>query len=141
MRSLPVFRCLFTEGLQYRSINGIRSAVSMTHDLIEGIPIDQLLLVKRLLKGVYNSRPPQPAYPHTWKFPKVVDYLANMERCLIDGASIPLTFVSNGTPATQFYWPRRYSADIVTPLCRRHLYSWQACCISSSECMLPILFM
>ena len=45
---------LFAEGLQYRSINGIRSAVSMTHDPIEGTPIGQHPLVKHLLKGVYN---------------------------------------------------------------------------------------
>ena len=69
---------LFTEGLQFRSINAIRSAVSMTHNTIEGTPIGQHPLVRRLLKGVYHSRPPQPRYAGTWEVDKVVDFLANM---------------------------------------------------------------
>jgi len=32
---------LHAEGLKYRTINTIRSAVSMTHNQIEGIPLDQ----------------------------------------------------------------------------------------------------
>ena len=45
---------LFAEGLQYRTINTIRSAVSMTHDPIENLPVGQHPLVKRLMRGIYN---------------------------------------------------------------------------------------
>ena len=69
---------LFAEGLQYRSINTIRSAVSMTHELIEGSPIGQHPLVKQMLNGVYHTRPPQPRYFGLWEVSKVVNYLANM---------------------------------------------------------------
>ena len=63
---LDFITSLFQEGLQYGSINTIRSAVSTTHLPIEGAPIGQHPLVKQLFKGVYNSRLPQPRYLHTW---------------------------------------------------------------------------
>ena len=47
---------LFREGLKYRSINLIISAVSMTHNPIESIPIGQHPLVSRLMKGVYKTQ-------------------------------------------------------------------------------------
>ena len=52
---LEFLTSLFQEGLQYRTINTIRSAVSMTHSHIEGSPIGQHPLVSRLLRGVYNT--------------------------------------------------------------------------------------
>ena len=69
---------VFKEGLQYRSINTIRSAISMTHDHIEGTPIGKHPLVTRLLKGIYNSRPPQPRYSATWDVDVVIRYLKTM---------------------------------------------------------------
>ena len=69
---------LFTEGLQYRTVNGIRSAVSMTHNPIENLPIGQHPLVKRLMRGVYNSRPPQPRYSNTWEVSGVLGYLSGL---------------------------------------------------------------
>ena len=48
---------LFEEGLQHRTINTIRSAISATHDPIDGIPAGQHPVVTRLMKGVYNLRP------------------------------------------------------------------------------------
>ena len=44
---------LFEQGMQHRSINTIRSAVSMTHNQVQGIPISQHPFFTRLLKGVY----------------------------------------------------------------------------------------
>jgi len=57
---------LHAEGLKYRTINTIRSAVFMTHNQIEGIPLGQHPWVSRLFKGMYNSSPPQPRYASTW---------------------------------------------------------------------------
>ena len=67
---------LFSHGLQHRSINTIRSAVSMTHDKIEGTSIGQHPLVTRLMKGIYNSRPPRPCYETPWDV--VIDHLISM---------------------------------------------------------------
>jgi len=62
---LEFLTSLYKEGMKYRLINTIQSAISMNHDHVEGIPMGQHLLVSRLLKGKYNSRPPQPRYSTT----------------------------------------------------------------------------
>ena len=73
---LEFLTSLFQEGLQYRTINTIRSAVSMTHSQIKGTPIGQHPLVSRLLRGVYNTRPPQPRYSATWDVDVVIRHTA-----------------------------------------------------------------
>lgn len=42
----------FLTGKQYRTLNTIRSAISMTHRGIEGVPVGQHQLVSRFMKGV-----------------------------------------------------------------------------------------
>ena len=64
-------------GLRYCSINLIRSAVSMTHKNIEAAPIGQHPLVSRLMRGIYNSRPPMPQYCSTWDVAAVLSWLKN----------------------------------------------------------------
>ena len=54
----------FLQGKQYRTINTYRSAISMTHGPIDGVVVRKYPLVCRLLKAVYNQRPPQPRYTH-----------------------------------------------------------------------------
>ena len=70
---------LYEEGLEHRTVNSIRSAVSMTHCHVEEVPIGQHPLVTRLLKGVYNSRPPRPRYSATWDVDLVIQYLASLD--------------------------------------------------------------
>ena len=70
----------FEEGLQCRTINLIRLAVSITHDSIEGVHVGQHPLVSRLMKGVYNSCPPQPKYSRTWDVEIVLRYLRSNDR-------------------------------------------------------------
>ena len=43
----------FDTGLQYRTVNTIRSAISMTHPEIEGTAVGSHPLVSRLLKGMF----------------------------------------------------------------------------------------
>ena len=50
----------------------------MTHRHIEGVPIGQHPLVTRLLKGVYNTRPPKPRYTETWDVDGVLDHLTSL---------------------------------------------------------------
>ena len=69
---------LFNQGLQHRSINTIRSAISVTHNNIDGIPMGQHPLITHLMKGIYNSRPPQPKYSSSWSVARVTDYLKNL---------------------------------------------------------------
>ena len=69
---------MFKDGLEYRSINVIRSAVSTTSASLEGSPIGQHPLVSQLMKGIYNSRPPRPRYTCTWDVDVVVIHLKGL---------------------------------------------------------------
>ena len=68
----------FEAGRQYRSLNCYRSALLSTLLPVEGIPVGQHPLVIRLLKGVFNLRPPMPRYTHTWDVSKVLTLLKEM---------------------------------------------------------------
>ena len=65
----------FLQGKEYRTINSYRSAVSMTHSPIDGVVVGKHPLVSRLLKGIYNRRPPQPRYFTTWDVAAVLDHI------------------------------------------------------------------
>ena len=68
----------FQEGKQYRSLNCYRSAISSAHLPIDGFPVGKHPLVCRLLKGVFNLRPPLPRYDCTWDVTKVTSYLKDL---------------------------------------------------------------
>ena len=53
---------LFENGLQYRTINSHRSAISGYHNYIDGKPVGKHPRVCALLAGVFNQRPPQSRY-------------------------------------------------------------------------------
>ena len=65
----------YLQGKQYRTINSYRSAISMTHGAIDGVVIGKHPLVSRLIKGIYNQRPPQPRYSSTWDVKVVLDHI------------------------------------------------------------------
>ncbi|XP_063442583.1 uncharacterized protein LOC134722881 [Mytilus trossulus] len=50
---------LYTSGLQYSTIGGYRSMLSSVLPPVEKIPVGQHPYIIRLLKGVFNSRPPR----------------------------------------------------------------------------------
>ena len=58
---------LFEQGFQYRSLNAYRSAISSVHEKIDGIEGGKHPIVSRMLKGVFNERPPRPKYESVWK--------------------------------------------------------------------------
>lgn len=68
----------FEDGRQYRTINTVRSAISMTHEEVDGVHVGQHPLVSRFLKGVFNSRPLCPKYTFTWDVDTVLFYLNNL---------------------------------------------------------------
>ena len=75
---LSFFTDCYKEGLQYRSINVLRSALSSIHPKIDNYCIGQHPYVTNLLKGILNSRPPKPRYTHTWDLHLVTQYISNM---------------------------------------------------------------
>lgn len=64
---------LFEKGLQYRTIAGYRSMLSSVLPTIDKISIGQHPYIIRLLKGVFNSRPPERRLLPEWDLPLVLE--------------------------------------------------------------------
>ena len=67
----------FDLGLQYRSLNTLRSAISTSHAQIDSVNVGSHPVVSRLLRGMFNARPPAPHYSESWNVAMVVQYLRN----------------------------------------------------------------
>ena len=67
----------FISGAAYRSVNVAPSAISTSHTKLNCFPLGQNPLIIQLLKGMFNNRPPNPRYSHTWKVSSVTTYLAS----------------------------------------------------------------
>ena len=57
---------LFAEGLQYRTVNVYRSAISLYHNFINGDQIGKHTKICALLVGIFNERPPHPRNTFIW---------------------------------------------------------------------------
>ncbi|CAC5420600.1 unnamed protein product [Mytilus coruscus] len=66
---------LYTSGLQYRTIAGCRSMLSSLLPPIDNVPIGQHPYMIRLLRGVFNSRPPKVNLVPEWDLQTVLDML------------------------------------------------------------------
>lgn len=64
---------LYHKGLQYSTINGYRSMLSAVLPCIDGHKVGQHPYVIQLLKGVFNSRPPQVKLVPEWDLLKVLE--------------------------------------------------------------------
>ena len=69
---------LYNRGYQYRSLNTYRSAISAVHSEVDDYPVGQHPLVSRMLKGVFNERPPLPRYSTFWDVGVVLRYLKQL---------------------------------------------------------------
>lgn len=72
---------LFRKGYEYRSVNSYRSAISAFHPEINGVKVGQSNLIKQVMSGVFNSRPPMPRYTETWDVDIVLKYLISLGSC------------------------------------------------------------
>ena len=48
------------------------------HEKVDGVDVGQHPLITRLLKGVYNVRPPLPRYSDTWDVQLVLNYIESL---------------------------------------------------------------
>ena len=67
----------FDLGLQYRTINTMRSSISTTHPGIKGTAVGSHPLVSWLMRGMFNCRPPMPRYERSWNIGTVIDFFTN----------------------------------------------------------------
>ena len=81
---------MFNRGASYSAINSARSALSTF--LVNGnwIPIGSVTSLKRLLKGIFEMKPPMPRYNYIWDVNIVLDYLRLMSPC----SDIPLSHLT-----------------------------------------------
>ena len=75
---------LSEKNLGYNSINIARSAISNAHSHIDGNPIGQHPLVKRILKGLYKTKTPIPRHAATWDVSLVTQYITSLENESVD---------------------------------------------------------
>lgn len=68
---------LASEGLAYRTINTFRSPISAGHSVVADHPVGDHPLVKKLLRGIQLSFPPEPRYSVLWDVNKVLCLLAD----------------------------------------------------------------
>ena len=52
----------------------------MTHTPIDGVVVGKHPLVTRLMKGIFNRRPPQPRYALTWDVGRVLQHICSLGR-------------------------------------------------------------
>ena len=80
----------FKEGMQYSTMNSYRSALSATLLPIEGHPVGQHLLVRRLLQGMFNQTSPAPHYQSIWNVGVVIRHIQSQSQL----TDLPLKEVS-----------------------------------------------
>lgn len=66
---------MFGQGRQYRTVAGYRSALSMSLPAVEGVPVGQHGVIRRVVKGMFHRRPPMPRYTVTWDVAVVLEHL------------------------------------------------------------------
>ena len=66
---------LYKQGLQYRTINNHRSAISAFHEQIQGKPVGEHPRVCALLARIFNTRAPQPKYCFIWNVQTVIEFI------------------------------------------------------------------
>ena len=69
---------LFDAGLQYRTINVYRSAISVSHLPVDGCLLGNRPLVTRFMKGVHELCPLQPRVFNTWSVNTVLLFLRSL---------------------------------------------------------------
>ena len=63
------------KGLQHRTLNCLRSAISTYHVHIDDKSVEKHPKVCALLAGIFNQRPPQPRYVFIWDMAIVLQYI------------------------------------------------------------------
>ena len=89
---------LHENGLSYSSVNTARSLLSsiLQLDINSSIPVGQLPIVKRFMKGIYELRPPLPRYTATWDLSTVVNYFrkgVSVSELSLKELTLKLTFL------------------------------------------------
>ena len=119
---------LYKEGYQYSSVNAYRSAISSVHEKVDGYTVGQHPLICRLVKGVFQARPPLPRYTHTWDVQKVLNYLDSLG----DNKTLSLKHLSWKVAMLLALSRPSRSADLSKLDLSRHVYKPDGVCFYPS---------
>ena len=75
---MEFFTRLYQQGLSYSAINTAQSALSSYIILHDGTSLVQQRSVSRLLKGIFQTKPPLRRYSKTWDVSVVLHYLQGL---------------------------------------------------------------
>ena len=75
---LDFLTLLYQQGLTYSAINTARSTLSSHITLQNGTCVGKHPLVSRLMKGVFQEKPPRPKYTEIWDVSIVLPYLQSL---------------------------------------------------------------
>ena len=78
MSVLDFLTLLYQQGLRYSAVNTARSALSSYITLENGTCVGKHPLVSRLLKGIFQEKPPRPKYTEIWNASIVLSYLQSL---------------------------------------------------------------
>lgn len=78
MPVLDFLTLLYKQGLTYSAINTTRSALSSYITLETGTCVGKHSLVSRLMKGIFQEKPPRPKYTEIWDVSIVLSYLQSL---------------------------------------------------------------
>lgn len=78
MSVLDFLTLLYQQGLTYSAINTARSALSSYITLENGTCVGKHPLVSRLMKGIFQEKPPRPKYTEIWDVSIVLSYLQTL---------------------------------------------------------------
>ena len=70
---------LFDDGIGYSGINTAKSAISSLVAVVSNKEIGSQVLVKRFMKGIFNTKPSLPRYNSTWDVNTVLNHLATVD--------------------------------------------------------------
>ena len=75
---LDFLSSLVSDGKAYRTVNVHRSMLSSTLGKLDGFDLGKHPLVVKLMRGVYNKKPPSPKYSNFWEVDSVIDFLISL---------------------------------------------------------------
>ena len=78
MPVLDFLTALYQQGLTHNAINTARSAMSNYVTLEDGTCVGKHLRVSRLMKGIFQEKPPRPKYTEIWDVSIVLAYLQSL---------------------------------------------------------------
>ena len=95
---LDFLSMLHENGLSYSTVNTARSMLSsiLQLNINSSLPVGQLPIVKRFMKGIYELRPSLPRYTATWDLSTVLNYFrkgASISVLSLKELTLKLTFL------------------------------------------------